>query len=508
MVNESSSYNVILNVTNSGNEAINITWSRIIGSPVTLSIPSNLVLGANQSMNQTFTYAIPSGFIGAFASTIYANANNSDSANKSFSSTSQQTPSAPSNNINSSKLCSAGIKDANLSLSSLEDRSNVDDDWDWKALDDIKIRVTLENTGAKDNEDYRIQLYFFDDTGKDVSSKFVDNTDSLKQEVDNLDSDYDEDVDFAFKLSTDVDSGSYTIVVKAIKRGDERNQCDILEGSYQEISIDQEEDYAIVTDVEGPLTASCGSLVDLVATVSNTGSNDQDRIKVTLYNRELGINIFKEIDNLNSGDSADLAFSISVPQGAQEKLQRFEFSTDFNYDDNDESYDDQSDSADDYKYSLNVLGNCVDAARPTISYKLNSTPKVGENLVIEVAIKNNANQTQSYFLSVDDYDSWATLSGISQTGLTIDKQLTKSSFITFAPSKSGRQTFNVEVVYNGKTITQPVTIDNVEGAEKGFFARAIDNYGKLTVWLITAIIGLIVLIVIILLIRLIINALR
>ena len=400
--------------------------------------------------------------------------------------------------VTSAGLCSSGIKDENLSLSDLEDKSDVDDDWEWRALDDIQVRVTLDNTGDKDNEDYKLQLYFFDDTGKDVSSKFVDDKDSLKQDVNNLDKGDDTDVDFTFKLSTDIDSGNYKLVIKAIRKSDEKNQCDILIGD-QEVSIDQDDDYAIVSAIDAPMTTSCGSTVDLIATVANTGTNDQDRVKVILYNRDLGLNIYKEIDNMDSGDSTDVLFSFAIPQGAQEKSYKLLFSTEFNYDDHDDSYDDQSDSEDDYMYYMNVAGDCIDYTKPTISARLNSTAMVGEELVVEISLKNNADTAISAIISADEYASWAEFIRVEPSIVSAAKQETKKAYITFKPTQAGQHTFNINVIYNGKTIDQAVTV-NV-ASKTGWLSGAYEQFGKTGTFLLLGIAILVILIILVLVIR-------
>lgn len=497
VVNNSQGYfNISFTLNNTDVTPANVSFagSVVTGVSAVFAELSNITVQNNSTVLAVKRVNFNTGSTGSVAGTILIGG-----VPQVFTVTVQQTPSNSGENFNSSLLCSSGIKEENLSLSDLEDKSGLENDWEWKALDEIKIRVTLENTGDKDNEDYKVQLYFFDETGKDVSSKFVDDTDSLKQDVNNLDSEDDTDVDFTFKLSTDADSGDYTIVVKAIKKGDEKNQCDILEGDYRQVSIDQYDDYAIVTNVDAPVTVSCGSTVDVIVTVANTGSNDQDRIKVVLYNRDLGLNMYKEVDNMDSGDTTDVLFSFAVPQNAQEKLYRLIFSTEFNYDDHDESYDDQSDSEDDFVYSLNLAGDCIDYAKPTLSARLNSTAVVGEDLVVELSLKNNANSSISAIASADEYASWAELIKVEPTTLTIAKQETKKAYITFKPTQTGQQTFNINVVYNGKAISQPVTV-NV-ASKTSWLSGAYEQFGQTGTYLLIGIIVLVVLIILVLIIR-------
>jgi hypothetical protein len=473
------------------NSAIAYSWTK----PVSVLLNST-----NRTVQVGYTLSISSAITGSETFTFTAS-NGSMVNSSSFTATIQNKPTAStSGNVNLTKMCTYGINGTDLlSVSDIEDKSGLDDDWNWQSLDDVTVRVTIENNGAKDNEDYKVQLYFFDDTGKDVSSKFVDDTDSLKQEINNLDSGDDSDLDFSFKLSTDVDSGDYRMFVKAYRSSQEKAQCVVLEGETQ-ISIDQDDDYAIVSDIVAPVTASCGDNVEITATVSNTGSNDQDRVKVILYNKDLGLNMFREIDNMDSGDETDVTFSFAISPSVAEKLYRLTFSTEFNYDDHDESYDDQSDSEDDYVYSLSVAGGCNDPTKPTLSARLNSTAIVDENLVVEVSLKNNANSSLSAIVAPESYDSWAELVSVNPSTITVSKQNTGKVYVTLKPTQSGQQTFNLNVVYNGKTIDQPVTV-NVNAGSEGWLSSLYSQFGKTGTYLLMGIVLLVVVIILILIVR-------
>lgn len=484
------------------NDSANWTAVSITSLTGGLSVQAGYATSLNNETNQTITLTA-SGFSSNTTANLNISYNNGSVQSitvpvyiKIISTTTPVT----SGNVNLTKMCTYGINGTDLlSISDIEDKSGLDDDWNWKALDSIKVRATIENNGAKDNEDYKVQLYFFDDTGKDVSSKFVDDTDSLKQQVDNLDSGDDTDVEFSFKLSTDVDSGDYRMFVKTYRSSQEKAQCVVLEGDTQ-VTIDQEEDYAIVSDIVAPVTASCGDNVEITATVSNTGSNDQDRVKVILYNKDLGLNMFREIDNMDSGDEKDVTFSFAISPSAVEKLYRLTFSTEFNYDDHDETYDDQSNSEDDYVYSLSVAGGCNDPSKPTLTARLNSTAVVGEDLVVEVSLKNNANTSLSAIVAPENYDSWAELVGVNPSTITVSKQNTGKVYVTLKPTQSGQQTFNLNVVYNGKTIDQPVTV-NVNAGSEGWLSSLYSQFGKTGTYLLMGIILLVVVIILILIIR-------
>jgi len=502
LVNNSQGYfNISFTLNNTDTVEQNVSFSgSVIGLSSGFADLSNVTVANESTLFVVKRVNFDSASTGSIAGSISING-----VAQLFSVNVQQTPaSTTSGNVNVTRMCTYGINGTNLlSLSDIEDKSGLDDDWNWKALDDITVRVTFNNNGDKDNEDYKVQLYFFDETGKDVSNKFVDDTDSLKQEINNLDSGDDIDMDFEFKLSTDVDSGDYRMFVKAYRTSQEKAQCIVLEGDTK-IAVDQEDDYVLVSSVTTSTTpVSCGDNIEITATISNTGSNDQDRVKVILYNKDLGLNLFREIDNMDSGDETDVSFSFTISPNAVEKLYRLYLSTEFEYDDDDNSYDSQSDSEDDYVYSLNVVGNCNDPTKPTITAKLNSTALVGKDLVIEVDVKNNANQSMSAIVMPEEFESWAELVGVEPTTLSISKQATGKAYITLTPTQSGQQTFNINVIYNGKSIDQPITVKISE--KTGLFSGLFNQFGKVGAYLILGIAILVVLIIIVFVIRLILS---
>lgn len=403
--------------------------------------------------------------------------------------------------IISAGLCNNGV---NSSIHGLEisDESNLDDEWEWRPLDDIEIDVDFDTDFDSDDDyDYTVNLLLFKyENGKwiDVSDDLVDDEDLLEQDINNLDGGDDDTATFNFKVDGDLDDGNYKLVAKVVQ--DEPGKaCNFVEAE-QEISIDKEDSYAIVSDVQGENSFSCGQTVDLTAVVSNIGSQDEDQVKVILYNKELGLNVVKEIQNLDESDSADVSFTFQIPTSVQEKLYKVTFSTEFDYDDRDDDYNEQSDSDDDYTYSFNVLGNCVDKSKPTITASLKSDAVVGQEMIVELSIRNNGDSDLSFLTSATGYDSWATLNSVNPSPITVSKATTGIVTLTLTPNKSGQQTFNVRGLYGSQIIDQPITVNVAEksGAISGLFSGV---KGSATNYLIAGIIILVVLIVIILIVK-------
>jgi len=507
LVNDSSSYNLVLNATNTGNETINISWAKTISpSAVGVSIPANTLLEANHSALVTFTYSIPSGLTGAITSTIFATANSSETANKTVSTTAQITPSTTTD------FCDFGNQGTNISITdfSINNKGNGDDT-EWYFLDNVEIDVEITNNRNKKISNVIAEIAVYSGS-TDVTDDF--NFEDTKLTVGSISDDDSKTVTFVLlDVPADINDGDYTLKVKAYVKSDENIICKQDSEAIQ-VTNPFGEGVIVSGDIISDVTnANAGDSIEVSLDALNLGSDKEEEILVTLYNKELGINEKYNINDLKSGKSETITFPlIAIPSTAQTKTYKVDVRTYFNYDKGDvldvnsydsNSYDDLEDDYNTFAFNIKVTGTSTSTStKPTITAKLNSTAKVGQDLVIEVTIKNNGNQSTSFFLSADSYDSWATLAGISQVSLILNKQESRTVLITFKPTEAGQQTFNIQAVYDGKTTSQQVTV-NISEQEQNFFSKAIASYGALTVWLITAIVALILLILIVFLIRII-----
>jgi hypothetical protein len=401
------------------------------------------------------------------------------------------------------EICGAKYAPQNITFGEIEDdEDGNDNEWEWMPSDKISITINNIENRVDDDEKFDISLLFYKGNTKVSGSKIASDDDDLKIDDLKIDGDDEEDATFKFTVASDADEENYDMYVKV----EGKYGC-YVEKLNDQISIDTEDgDYSIVSNVNGPTSSGCGETVDLAVTVSNIGDDDADRVKVILYNKDLGVNMFKEIEDLDRGDEAVAYFSFVVPQNAVERNYKFSLYTEFDYDDDDDSYDEESDSEYDYSYTLSLSGNCVDPTKPTLTAKLNSSAIVGENLVVAVTFKNNGNTSVSAILAPEEYESWAELVSIEPATISVGRAESKTVLMTFKPAKAGQQTFNINAIYSGKSIDQPVTV-SIE-ANPGVINYLKEQLGKTGAYLLIGIIVLVALIVLILIIKLIVTLLR
>lgn len=346
------------------------------------------------------------------------------------------------------EICGSSYAPENITFQDVDD----DLDFEWMPLDDVELTInTIENKVDKDVK-FDVSVLFYKNGIKVSDSKVAMDENNLISEnfkIDGLDED---DVTLKFRVNGEIDEASYDAYVKI------KGTTGCYAKKIATIVVEKDSNNVVVNDVIGPVSSSCGETVDLSVDVANIGSSDEDQVKVFLYNKELGVNLYKEILNVNEGDISTTTFSFPVPQNAVEKSYKFALSTEFEYDSDNEEYDSESSSSDDYIYTIGLSGNCIDATKPTVTAKLNSTAVVGEEFIVAVTFKNNGNTSLSAILAPEEYESWAELVSVNPSTITVGRAESKTVYMTFKPSQEGTQTFNLNAIYNGKSLDQPVTL--------------------------------------------------
>jgi hypothetical protein len=487
---EAGSFAITFNLSNSGLET-DIDWSNSVSTSGTISSFSfsESYINASESKIITATVNFPGSQTGNIAGLINAGVVNGSGDDKNF------TFSVPINfDEDPHNFCGSNFNTSEIEIKYIRDKSSSDD-WEWKPLDEIEIEVKVENNGDSD-EDYDIELIFLDGSNNDVSDEVVEDEDDLIEEDFEVEEDKNEEVTFNFVVNGEVDDDDYKLFAIVTRSG----QCNFLRaedfGDEIDVDVKKSSHDVIVKEVEGPTTVEAGSTMDFEVRVANLGRSDEDRVKVIAFNSELGINIQKEIDDLDEGDSERLTFNIPFPSTVDEKLYRIRFSTEFKYDEDDEVYEDESESADDLLKGVTIFGGENEA--PSISASLlSSEPKVGEEITIQVSITNNG-ADGSYVVSAVGYESWADLVSVQPQVLDLDDGETKQVTVKLNPTKEGSQAFSVRTLSGGEESSQSVSM-NIAGKENIFGSWGLE--GNALTYIIAAIAAVLILIVLILIVR-------
>ena len=156
-------------------------------------------------------------------------------------------------------------------------------------------------------------------------------------------------------------------------------------------------------------------------------------------------------------------------------------------------------SEDDFESTLNVLGNCQGSTgnQATITAALSSDATVGKEMKVTVTLANSGS-TADFILTASNYDSWASLVSIEPQLANIPASSSRQFIVTLKPTKEGAQSFNLQAVYNGKTITQPVQVNIKESTS---FLSSFSDLGNTALYIIAAIALILIIIIIVLIVK-------
>lgn len=414
-------------------------------------------------------------------------------------------------------FCSAGeVLSGNLTIDEINWENNGEGtNENWELLDEIEVEVTIRNNNRDDNIDAVVELGLFDRSGNNVADDldFVEGSDSTDEEIEiRIDDDSDETVKWIFKVPADFDTGSYKLAVKVYDEdvGEVRSCRDSssdFTGSsfFEEISIKRTSDdgkFVVVDDITMDSQLSCSQIASGQFTVFNVGKDDQDRVKITIRNRDLGISEIREIiKDLDQGDDETLGFTLQIPATARNGNYVLEFITEYDYKNG--VYRQESDDTFDFPFevigcSQNLGTGSGGLTDIEINAELASEAKAGKELIVKATIKNTGDEDADYSLSARGYSTWAELIGISDIAISVDAG--ESEEVTFTllvnEDASGPQVFDIQVASGGKVMIQEVEVEISSGSGKFLDA------GNVWLWVIAAVNLILIILIIVVAVKL------
>lgn len=404
-------------------------------------------------------------------------------------------------------FCDAGTQGAsNISIASIDvnnkgDSSDSEDDV-WVLTDEVKVEVDVDNLLDDDRLDnIQVELGLYDGNNNRVRDLVFDDNDEEKKDLGDIRDGDTETAIFNFVVPPDFKTGTYTLVVKAYQKSKESSLC-VEETTESSIDVREENDedrFIIVHDVQMDTQATCGETITGEFTLSNIGDEDQDRVRVTMFNKDLGIEQTFDTTNLDTGDEEVFPFTFQLPNGVQEKSYTMSFITDYDY--HNGVYRLRSDRSF-ASSTFNVVGCGVSSGSQDISIVVPQVSNVepGKQLVVQATITNLATSTKNLVVSPAGYQSWASLDSQSDNILTLGQGESKTVTLTFTVNKdaSGSETFNINLLEGNKITSQPVEV-NVNGSDEGF---NLDFSGSGLIWIIAGINLILIILIIVVAVRL------
>lgn len=411
-------------------------------------------------------------------------------------------------------FCEFGPKGGNLSIDSF-DISVIDGEGDennWQLLDTIEVEFDVRNNHNDDDiNDVFVELALLDSNGNDQAGDLTFESDDEKIDIGNLDSDSEETVVYTFKVPADLNTENYLLAIKAYSDdlGEDEECTDVFDNKlFEEISVDtvdndEEGKFIAFDDITlTPSDATCGDVVSLTTDVFNVGDNEEDRVRVNLVNTELGINQFYEIKSkMDTGDRRTASFDFTLPKGLENKVYQLRLSADYEFDNGD--YDQSSDE--DTLVPLNVLGCADDGSNENdqfvvINAALDSEAKAGQPLIVKSTITNTGSSTATFIVGARGYESWASLSQISQRIVTIPAGQTAEVLFTFDVKEDveGEKSFFIQVNNEAGDVKEAEVQASITGAGSGGFSF---GEGNSLIWVIGIVNVILIILIIIVAIR-------
>lgn len=405
---------------------------------------------------------------------------------------------------------SEDLNNNNLSLERVDVSSDGDDDYIWKPLDSVTIKVRVSNNGDNDISSIYAEIGLLDSSGRNVINNLdFANSDEEKIKLGTINDGDDKTATFDFQVPADFNEGDYRLVVKAYSKSDsEGNYCvdtssDLDNTLFGRITSEKQDDDSKLiafTNIEvSPTQATCGDQVTITANAVNVGNDDQDRVQLNLYSKDLKVDLSNEIlQGINSGDDYRTSFTFTVPQGLANKIYKLQLNADYDY----SSSSKYRESSDDTDVSLEILGcNSQSSSNyfADISASLQSEAVAGSPLSVRATITNLQNSTATFVVSATGYESWAELSGISSRVITLVPGQSKDIIINLDVNSdaSGSESFTIDVSSNGQAVSQDVEV-NIGSTSKSASSLSSLFSGNGLIWAIGIInIVLIVLIIIV-----------
>jgi len=375
-------------------------------------------------------------------------------------------------------FCKYGQNGSSLALSNIDIKNNDGDDLEWNPLDNIEIKVEVENNGDDTISGVYTEIGLIDSKGKNIVADLLNLSDK-KISIGSLSDGKTKSVKYIFQVPADFKEESYSLVFKAYKSGKEAANCssfssDLDSGYFQEITGTRQTDekkQVVVSNIqvspEG--VVGCGDKIQISADVTNIGDTDyEDQIKVTLYNQALKLDTEQILrGDLNQGDTESVDFAFDIPADAAEKTYTLEFRTYYDYNSGD-SYG--ITSSDKFVQTVTVKGNC--AASPTTTSKLqisaeldSETPEAiaGKQVMVKSTLKNTGTTSSAYTISVYGNSAWSSLVSIQPETISLNAGESRevSIILNIDSAAQGDQEFTIKATPTGSstgTVEQRVAL--------------------------------------------------
>ncbi|MBT6690657.1 putative S-layer protein [archaeon] len=282
------------------------------------------------------------------------------------------------------ELCENGnVDESDLEIKTISDEMNDNKkEWEWEPGNDIEISVDLKNKEYSQRT-FIIELVMFDENNEEII--FAETT---TKDV-TLNEDEEEQVSLYLTLSSEIKEGEYSLYAKTYDE-DNEDICTSLKAQSKsspiKISVERPERKVAITKVEGPKEAPMSSELNYTATITNFGDEDEDKVSMLAYNYKLGIKEIIEISNLDSGESKDITFHLTIPKNITLSKHAILFSAEYEYNSKSDYYKSITTEKNEIRYYITISEEEI---------QIEETPEVIEEENETIIIEPTQNETEN-----------------------------------------------------------------------------------------------------------------
>jgi hypothetical protein len=365
-------------------------------------------------------------------------------------------------NFGKSDFCEYGnLGELSVSIKDIQVIEVFGEDNEWFLFDTVEVEVEVRNKGNEDVENIVLEWGLYNTQSGEWTIE-VDEEDEF-----DLDEGDKETFTFTFTLDDsldedleDLEKGDYILYVRAtgeIADGDDEG-VDTCSSDSETGKLITEKNFVVLSNIKVPEVAQCDSEVQILGDVWNIGSSDQDDVYVNIYNRELGVDEDVVVGDIDSFDSSDFEFSLSLPEDVEEKRYYLTLTV---YDEDDDVYENGNDDKSISTITLDVQGGCA-VAKASVAAVLESGGQAGKLMVVKATITNTGNKVAYYSLNVAGYTGWASSVTLDKSALTLNAGDSAEVLLNFNVDRDalGTNIFYLEVLSGDELIVnQPVQVE-------------------------------------------------
>jgi len=452
--------------------------SFVITTSTSVSIPSTLTISDGHGNNALISFNQTS--ISAPSTTVIATVSSVDTnfaLGTSFSGSLLITDSVtPANNftlpVNFQRIPSEYKNDNNLTVSI--DDLNVENGFgkndQWFPLDEVSARVSIDNVGSNKIKDISVAYGLYDtDKGKWI---FKDKASSFS-----LNEGIDKSLTLNFKLEDlskfNADNTNHYLFYTWVKGDDDGVLTSVTKS--EPIEMQFENNFITLDNIVVPSTAKCGESIQITADIANLGTDDQSDAYVQLTNTQLDLNKKISLNDLNSLETLPLDYTFTIPENSDEGTYSIGLVV-HNYKNNVYTTD-FSGKESRFIVPLQVSGGCSLVPLASVSAKLDSEAKAGQELTVKATIINAGSKMTTFNLDLSDYSDWASLVSMDRNFVTLNAGESQNVVIKLKANSdiSGDKKFNINLKQGNKVLSQPVLVTIKNGFSfpnlTGFFSK-------------------------------------